>query len=105
MQQIQEELRQFKKQRLKSERREHKHNRIRRNSIMRDFNSLKQRYDSLISTNSKRALGMKQEMIKMEIGRIKAKDSEARRLEKTEERILKRLREAHSLQKDTIHHI
>ena len=72
---------------------------------MQSFYSLRDRYNSVANQNSRKALNMREGMIRQEIDKIKRKDAEARKLEKAEERILRRLKEAHLLQKDTIHHI
>ena len=102
MQQIKEELELAKAKRQKSDQKDIKKKRKRRNSILSMTHSLKARYDSVITNNQKTARELKEDMIKVEVQRISIKDSEARHLERMEGKILKRLKEAHAMQKDTI---
>ncbi len=102
VQQIRRDLSQARRTRDRSNMREMKQRRRRRDSIMAIHTGLRYKYDEVQQENKKRAREHKEEMIKEEILRISRKDCEARKLERAEEKILKRLKEAHQLQRDTI---
>lgn len=76
-----------------------------KNEIKNMEYGLKDRYESV---NQKRAYEVKiikAGQIKEEIQRISAKDYEAKRLEKAEETLIKRLKETHLLQQETLSQI
>lgn len=61
--------------------------------------------ESLFENNFMRARLQKDRVLMEEIGRISKKDKQARRLEKEEGVIIRRLQEAQELQMETIRHI
>ena len=63
---------------------------------------LKTLYESVYTEKIDQVRLHKASMIKEEIQKISEKDREARRLEKREDTLLKRLKETHALQQETL---
>lgn len=66
---------------------------------------LRDKYESVKFMKATDVRVMKAGQIKQEIQKISAKDSEARRLEKKEDSLLRRLKETHALQQETLSQI
>lgn len=67
--------------------------------------NLKSLYENVYTEKLSDVRLLKATQIKEEIQKISKKDSEARKLEKKEDNLLKRLKETHELQKETLSQI
>lgn len=92
VQQIKKDLNFARKTKERSELKELRERKRRRDSIMAINSNIRTRKESVLETKQMQAKMIKDVIIREEVQRISRKDQEARRLEKTEEKIVQRLR-------------
>ena len=90
------------KKREKEQRKDLKLKQQRKSQIKEMEGGLKHLQESVYSEKMNEVRLMKAGLIKDEIQKISEKDKEARKLEKREDNLLKRLKETHALQQETL---
>ena len=93
------------KQKMKQENRQMKEAQAKIRQIRADQERSKERQIKVMSDRWQRVQQVKQDQIRNEIIKIGEKDSEARKLEKLEQKILKKLRDTHAKQQEAIDEI